>query len=68
MAQLAPKGRLILDAAIDDASITGTLTAPSGAQRAFHGWIELGTAIEALLTAEGRPGEPAGDSSDRGAE
>jgi hypothetical protein len=45
----APHRRLILDAVLHDASITGTLTGPSGLQREFHGWIELGTAIEALL-------------------
>jgi hypothetical protein len=33
-------------------SIAGTLTTPSGARRDFHGWIELTTAIEALLGAD----------------
>lgn len=43
---------LILEAAISGTSIAGTLTTPSGARREFHGWIELTTAIEALLAAD----------------
>jgi hypothetical protein len=62
MGSLASHQRLILDVALHDASITGTLTAPSGAQRAFHGWIELGTAIEALL---GERSGPVPDASHR---
>ncbi len=45
--------RLIIDAAIDSAVIRGTLTAPSGARRDFHGWLELNTALEAILDAGG---------------
>ena len=45
-------GPLILDAAMAGFSITGTLTTPSGVRREFHGWIELTTAIEALLASE----------------
>ena len=47
--------QLILDAAIAGPSIAGTLTTPSGARREFHGWIELTTAIEALLCSD-QPG------------
>jgi hypothetical protein len=41
--------RVTLDAAIDQSVIHGTLTAPSGARRNFHGWLELNTALEAIL-------------------
>ncbi len=41
--------RLILDAAIDRSVIHGTLTAPYGDRRDFHGWLELNTALEATL-------------------
>jgi hypothetical protein len=41
--------RVILDAVVDDSVIRGTLTASSGAQRDFHGWLELNTALEAIL-------------------
>jgi hypothetical protein len=44
-----PTQRLILDAAIDRSVIHGTLTAPSGDRRDFHGWLELNTALEATL-------------------
>jgi hypothetical protein len=44
-----PGQRVILDAAIDGSVIRGTLTAHSGARRAFHGWLELNTALEAIL-------------------
>ena len=40
---------MILDAAIDGSVIRGTLTAPSGDRRGFHGWLELNTALEATL-------------------
>jgi hypothetical protein len=41
---------VILDAAIDGSVIRDTLTAHSGARRAtFHGWLELNTALEAIL-------------------
>jgi len=45
--------RLIIEAAIDGAVIRGTLTAPSGGRRAFHGWLELNTALEAMLDTGG---------------
>jgi hypothetical protein len=41
----------ILDAATKAFVIRGTLTAPSGARRDFHGWLELNTALE--LTQRG---------------
>jgi hypothetical protein len=41
--------RLILDATLDRSVIQGTLTAATGDPRRFHGWIELTTAIEAML-------------------
>ena len=44
-----PEQRVILDAAIDGSVIRGTLTAPSGERRGFHGWLELNTALEATL-------------------
>ena len=43
------KRRVILDAAIDHSVIRGTLTAPTGERRDFHGWLELSTALEAIL-------------------
>ena len=45
----APTRRLILDASIDRSVISGTLTAPSGELRDVHGWLELNTALEAML-------------------
>jgi len=47
------KQHVILEAAIDRSVIRGTLTAPSGDRRAFHGWLELSTALEAMLGAGG---------------
>ena len=44
-----PEQRVILDAAIDGSVIRGTLTADSGDRRDFHGWLELNTALEAIL-------------------
>jgi hypothetical protein len=44
-----PKQRVILDAAIDCSVIRGTLTAPTRGRRDFHGWLELTTALEAML-------------------
>ena len=44
-----PTRRVILDAAIDRSVIRGMLTAPTGERRDFHGWLELGTAIETML-------------------
>jgi len=43
------KQRVILDAAIERSVIRGTLTGPTGERREFHGWLELNTALEALL-------------------
>ena len=43
------KQRVILDAAIDRSVIHGRLTVPSGDRRDFHGWLELNTALEAIL-------------------
>ena len=43
--------RVILDAAIDRSVIRGTLTA-AGEQREFHGWLELNTALEAMLDTD----------------
>ena len=43
------KRRVILDAGIDRSVIRGTLTAPTGERRDFHGWIELNTAFAAIL-------------------
>jgi hypothetical protein len=45
------KQHVILDAAIDRSVIRGTLTAPSGERREFHGWLELSVALEAMLGA-----------------
>ena len=55
MKTATPKQRLILDAAIDRSVIHGTLTAPSGDRRDFHGWLELNTALEAALDPAARP-------------
>jgi hypothetical protein len=56
MKNAAPRQRLTLDAAIDRSVIQGTLTASTGARRDFHGWLELSTALEAILdTRAGRP-------------
>jgi hypothetical protein len=58
--QTTSKRRLILDAAIGRSVIHGTLTAPTGDQRAFHGWLELNTALEAMLAtgADHAPNNP----------
>jgi hypothetical protein len=55
--------RLILDATLDRSVIEGTLTAATGDRRPFHGWIELTTAIEAML-AGAAAGAPAGAPAD----
>ena len=60
MKTATPKQRLILDAAIDRSVIHGTLTAPSGDRREFHGWLELNTALEATLDT--RAGRAPGDN------
>jgi hypothetical protein len=49
----SPTQRLTIDAAIDSAVIRGTLTAPSGTRRDFYGWLELNTALEAMLDTGG---------------
>jgi hypothetical protein len=41
--------RLILDAALERSVIRGSLTAATGERREFHGWLELNTALEAML-------------------
>jgi hypothetical protein len=46
--------RVILDAAIDRGVIRGTLTANSGERREFHGWLELNTALEILMSRQNR--------------
>ena len=43
--------RVILDADLDRSVIRGTLTAPKGERREFHGWLELNTALEGMLDA-----------------
>jgi hypothetical protein len=52
--------QLILEAAIDGSVIRGTLTAPTGEQRGFHGWLELSTALEVILTSGRGDHSPAG--------
>jgi hypothetical protein len=50
--KITPRKQCVtLDAAIDRSVIHGTLTAASGARRDFHGWLELNTALEAILDA-----------------
>jgi len=41
--------RVILDVAIERSVIRGTLTAAAGERREFHGWLELNTALEAMI-------------------
>jgi hypothetical protein len=46
----SPRRRqLILEAAIEGLVIRGTLIAPTGEKRELHGWLELNTALEAML-------------------
>jgi hypothetical protein len=47
--------RVILDAAIERSVIRGTLTAATGQRREFHGWLELNTALEAILGLHADP-------------
>lgn len=47
--ELTDGKRVILDVAIDRSVIRGSLTAPTGERRDFHGWLELSTALEAIL-------------------
>jgi hypothetical protein len=49
------KQRVILDAAIERSVIRGTLTAATGERREFHGWLELNTALEAILELDAHP-------------
>lgn len=58
-----PRQRAILDAAIDGSVIRGTLTAPSGERREFHGWLELHTALETMLHASCDRDQPASGRS-----
>jgi hypothetical protein len=46
------KQRLILDAAIERRVIRGTVTRAAGERREFHGWLELNTALEAILNLD----------------
>jgi hypothetical protein len=56
MQSTTPTRRVILDAAIERSVIRGTLTA-GDERRAFHGWLELNTALEATLDLQaGEPG------------
>ena len=43
--------RVIMDAALERNVIRGTLTAGNYARRDFHGWLELNTALEAILNS-----------------
>jgi hypothetical protein len=56
------KQRVILDGAIEGSVIRGTLTAPTGERREFHGWLELNTALEAMLDT-GAVGAPTTSAS-----
>jgi hypothetical protein len=49
MQSTTPSKRVILDAAIERSVIRGTLTPPTGERLEFHGWLELNTALEAIL-------------------
>ena len=40
--------RVVLELVPDTAVIAGTLRGPAGARQAFHGWIELAAALEAV--------------------
>ena len=59
MKTATPKQRVIVDAAIENSVIRGTLTAPTRGGRDFHGWLELNTALEATLDtrADRAPGD-----------
>jgi len=53
--------RVILDAILDHSVIRGTLTAPTGERREFHGWLELNIMLEAILgTADPLSGKQRG--------
>jgi len=47
--------RVILDATLEHSVIRGTLTAVTGEQREFHGWLELHTGLEEMLHQLQRP-------------
>jgi hypothetical protein len=49
------KQRVILEADIEGSAILGTLTAATGEGREFHGWLELNTALEAILNLGADP-------------
>ena len=60
--------RVVLEASLERSVIRGALTGPSGKRRDFHGWLELNTALEAILNtgADGaRTNCPQTLSSDR---
>jgi hypothetical protein len=52
--------KMILEAAIDRSVIRGALITPLGDRRDFHGWLELNTALEAMLDtgADHAPNSP----------
>jgi hypothetical protein len=52
-------GQLTLEASLDGSVIRGVVSAPSGQRREFHGWLELSTAIEALLMRQLEDRDPA---------
>jgi hypothetical protein len=59
MQSTIPTRRVILDAAIERSVIRGMLTGPRGDQREFHGWLELNTALEAILDLDADPARAA---------
>ena len=44
-----PKTRVVVEAALERSVISGTMIAPTGERRDFHGFLELATALEAAL-------------------
>lgn len=63
---LLERDRLTLEATIDHAVIRGALIAPSGHRHDFHGWLELNTALEAMLdTGEAAVAGSGADSANR---
>jgi hypothetical protein len=63
-----PTRRVIVVGTIDRSVIRGTLT-PTGGRRDFHGWLELNTALEAMLDpgADHRPNRLATSAAVRSA-
>jgi hypothetical protein len=53
---VTPTRRVILEAAVERSVIRGTLTTATSERREFHGWLELNTALEAMLGGRGAPG------------